>query len=161
MIEKLNRMLLLAELAADEGMRLKTYRCTAGKLTIGVGRNLDDVGLLKEELAMGWTVAGFIKNGCTKEQALHMLDNDVERVEADLDRKLPWWRTLDPIRQRVIVNMCFNLGIGGLLGFKNTLAHVKAGQYQLARFGMLTSLWAKQVGKRAHRLADLMYLPKA
>lgn len=156
MIEKVNREVLRAELIRDEGLKLKAYRCTAGKLTIGVGRNMDDVGLLADELKRGWHGQDMCRDGISRGQALIMLDNDITRCEADLDRKLPWWRTLDDIRQRVLVNMCFNLGIGGLCGFKNTLADIQAGRYYSARVGMLASKWARQVGARADRLADLM-----
>jgi lysozyme len=128
---------LISELRRDEGVRLKPYRCTAGKLTIGVGRNLDDVGI-------------------TPEEADHLLRNDVARVCADLDARLPWWRGLDEVRQRVLVNMGFNLGIAGLLGFKNTLRSVETGDYLGAAQGMLSSKWAHQVGPRAERLALMM-----
>lgn len=133
----MNADLLIKELIRDEGLRLKPYRCTAGKLTIGVGRNLDDVGISHGEAEI-------------------LLRNDVARSEADLDRHLPWWRTLDPVRQRVMVNMAFNLGIAGLLGFKNTLRAVETGQYLTAAQGMLASKWASQVGPRATRLATMM-----
>lgn len=128
---------MVADLRRDEGERLKPYRDTVGKLTIGVGRNLDDVGLSPEESA-------------------YLLANDINKVLRQLDEKLPWWRGLCFNRQRVLINMAFNLGIAGLLGFRNTLAAVQAGQYDKAAEGMLSSKWATQVGKRAVRLADLM-----
>ena len=56
----------------------------------------------------------------------------------------------------MLADMCFNLGINRLLGFKNTLAAIKAGDYEAAADGMLASMWAKQVGKRAHRLIKMM-----
>lgn len=163
MTAKFNRMILRTELTIDEGMRYKVYRCTAGKLSIGVGRNLDDVGLLPgEEEKLGLSVADIVKNGVTSNQALVMLDNDITRVEKDLDRHLPWWRTLDPVRQRVMVNMAFNMGIGnlkrGLRSFVNTLRMVEHGQYDRAADAMLKSQWARQVGKRANRLSELMRL---
>lgn len=128
---------LLAELKRDEGVRLKPYTDTVGKLTIGVGRNLSDVGISDDE--------------CTS-----MLENDIARTAASLDAKLPWWRDLDPVRQRVILNMCFNMGIAGLMTFVNTLAFVKSGNWSAAANGMLASKWATQVGARAQRLAQMM-----
>jgi lysozyme len=128
---------LIRELTRDEGLRLKPYRCSAGKLTIGIGRNLDDVGISHGEAEI-------------------MLRNDIARAEADLDRDLPWWKTLDEVRRRVLVNMAFNLGIRGLLGFKNTLELVRTGRYLDAAQHMLDSKWAKQVGPRAVRLATMM-----
>ena len=128
---------LIAELERDEGVRLKPYRDSVGKLTIGIGRNLDDVGI-------------------TLDETHYLLNGDIARAEADLDARLPWWQTLDPVRQRVLVNMCFNMGIAGLLTFANTLELVRVGQYADAADHMLASKWAGQVGPRAQRLADMM-----
>ncbi|MBB3910116.1 glycoside hydrolase family protein [Sphingomonas desiccabilis] len=163
-MDSLNREVLRAELKRDEGWVLKrTYRCTENKLSAGCGRNLDDVGLSPAELDLfGVTLAYVRRNGLTAAQAEVCLDNDIDRSIADLDRRLPWWRQLDPVRQRVLVNMCFNMGIGnsskGLLSFRNTLQLIRDGNYQSAARNMLVSKWARQVGKRADRLAELMRL---
>lgn len=133
----MNLDLLEQELTRDESKKAKPYKCTAGKTTIGIGRNLDDVGLSDEEIRF-------------------LFKNDIARVCADLDREIPWWRSLSEVRQRVLANMCFNLGINGLLGFKNTLAAVREGRYKDAAAGMLASKWASQVGDRAQRLAKMM-----
>jgi lysozyme len=132
-----NRDDLRSMLVLHEGLRLKPYRCTAGKLTIGVGRNLDD-------------------NGITQAEAFQLLENDILAVEADLDRTWPWWREMTDPRQQVLADMCFNLGITRLGGFVNTLAAMKRGDYEAAADGMLKSLWASQVGRRAQRLAKMM-----
>ncbi len=127
-----------AQLVRHEGLRLKPYRCTAGKLTIGIGRNLDDCGI-------------------TESEAYIMLINDIMNCEIQLQAKIPdIYNQLDEVRKSVLVNMCFNLGINGLLGFKNTLAFVKAGDWERAANGMLASKWAKQVGRRAIELSELM-----
>jgi lysozyme len=128
---------LLAELERDEGLRLKPYHDSVGKLTIGVGHNLDDKGI-------------------TEAAARFLLGEDVLEVEAQLDLVLPWWTGLDEVRQRVLANMAFNMGVQGLLQFTNTLTAVREGRYEDAASGMLASLWAKQVGPRAIRLADMM-----
>lgn len=133
----MNTELLIRELVRDEDLRQKPYRCSAGKLTIGIGRNLDDVGI-------------------TLDEAYFLARNDVARVVAELTLHLPWWKDLDEVRQRVLVNMGFNLGVQGLLGFKNTLELVHAGRYLEAAQAMLASKWAKQVGPRAERLAVMM-----
>ena len=133
----MNRDQLKKDLIRDEALRLKPYQCSAGKLTIGVGRNIED-------------------NGITHDEAMYLLDNDITNVEADLDSKLPWWRSMDEERQSVIANMCFNLGIQRLLGFTNTLKAMSEGRYQDAAKGMKDSLWAKQVGPRAERLIKIM-----
>lgn len=158
-LDPINREVLIHELVRDEGERLKTYRCTAGKLTIGVGRNLDDVGLLPGEAEeMKITLNSIRTKGITRAQSRKMLSNDIDRVIRDLDRHLPWADKLDEVRQRVIINMAFNLGIHGLLGFRNTLAFVRGGQYDRAADNMLKSLWARQVKGRAVRLSELMRL---
>lgn len=154
-----DRAALKRELTRDEGERLKVYRCTADKRTIGVGRNLDDRGIsASETAALGITVASAIASGITPEQSQRLLDNDIDDCEADLDRHLPWWRRLDPVRQRVLLNMCFNLGIRGLLGFHKTLPLIRNGLYERAANHMLASKWARQVKGRAVRLAAMMRL---
>lgn len=158
-LDPINREVLIYELTRDEGFRAKPYRCTAGKLTVGVGRNLDDVGLLPGEAeAFGVTLRDVRLKGVTKRQAEKMLSNDIDRVIKDLSFHLPWAGTLDEVRQRVIINMAFNLGIRGLLGFKNTLKYIQVGNYEKAADNMLLSLWASQVKGRAVRLSKLMRL---
>lgn len=131
------RALAVPALMRDEGKRLKPYRCTAGKLTIGYGRNLDDVGI-------------------TDDEAMALLENDVDACVADCLKTFPWFVSLDPVRQAVVVNMRFNLGLVRLLGFRNTLAAIASGDYRAAADGMLASKWAEQVGARATRLAYQM-----
>ena len=127
-----------SQLVRHEGLRLKPYRCTAGKLTIGVGRNLDDCGISQKE-------------------AYALLDNDIRNCEQQLLDEIPViYGALDEVRQSVILNMCFNLGLKGLLGFSNTLAYIAAGDWERAANGMLASKWAKQVGSRAIELSELM-----
>lgn len=147
-----NRQMLEDELARDEGKRLRAYKDTVGKWTIGIGRNLDDVG----PAPLNRTVADILKNGITEAEQDLLFDYDIARTVSDLDRKLSWWRSLDPVRQRVIINMCFNLGITGLLGFVNTLAMIERKEYSRAADQMLKSKWARQVGMRANRLSEMM-----
>ncbi|KVK97032.1 glycoside hydrolase family protein [Burkholderia ubonensis] len=135
-METFDRNMLIAELSRDEGRRLKPYVDSVGKTSIGVGRNLSDVGISDTE--------------CDA-----MLSNDIDRSIAWLDRNLPWWRELGAVRQRVIINMAFNMG-GALLTFANTLAAMQRGDYVAAANGMLASKWAAQVGARAQRLAQMM-----
>lgn len=136
----MNVTALLSQLEEHEGFRSSAYVDSEGFWTIGVGRLID--------ARRG--------GGISKAEALFLLQNDVEKVETQLDAHVPWWRRLDDVRQRVLADMAFNLGINGLLGFKNTLASVEAGRYASAADGMLESKWASQVGRRAHRLARMM-----
>ena len=133
----MNKKKMIAQLRLHEGERLKPYRCTAGKLTIGVGRNLDDRGITSDESA-------------------YLLNNDIDSNWKELLNHIPWVEMLDEIRQRVMLDMAFNMGISGLLTFHRTLGHIKAGNYALASSSMLESLWARQVGQRAKRLATMM-----
>lgn len=132
-----DRAELIAELVRDEGRRLMPYVDTAGKITIGVGRNLTDLGISLGECAA-------------------MLDKDIARAELGLDHALPWWRELDGVRQRVLLNMAFNLGLVGLSSFRATLGAIKEARFTDAAAGMQASLWARQVGRRAERLARMM-----
>jgi lysozyme len=127
-----------AQLVRHEGLRLKPYRCTAGKLTIGIGRNLDDRGISQKE-------------------AYAMLERDIQDCEQWLIDEIPEvYNKLDEVRQSVLLNMCFNLGIKGLLEFKNTLSFIGAGDWERAANNMLASKWAKQVGMRAIELSEMM-----
>lgn len=120
-----------------EGLRLKPYRCTQGKLTIGYGRNIED-------------------NGITEAEASFLLDNDIKTAEKECKSRFSWLNRLDEERRGVIIEMCFNLGIDRLLGFKKMLLACSRGDYAAAADEMLDSLWARQVGQRAETLADLM-----
>lgn len=133
----MERDAIAAELRRDEGVRLKPYRCSAGRLSIGAGRNLDDVGVSAAEAEL-------------------MLANDIARAFADLDRALPWWRGLSAARRRALVNMAFNLGLPKLLGFAEMLGALRAGEYDRAARAALDSRWARQVGARAERVAAMM-----
>jgi lysozyme len=137
--------LLNKELRRDEGVEREVYLDSVGIPTTGVGRNLN-----AKPLPDGWTYP------LTDAQIDELLADDLGDVFSDLDRALPWWRKMSYARQRVIANMCFNLGITRLLGFKNTLAAMEQGRYTTAAAGMMASKWAGQVGKRAERLSEMM-----
>lgn len=120
-----------------EGLRLKPYTCPAGKLTIGYGHNLED-------------------NGITQEMADELLKTDLAYARIDVETKIPGVAKLNEARQYVLVDMCFNMGISRLLTFKKMLAALQEGYYERAAYEMLNSRWAKQVGRRAKELAEIM-----
>ena len=124
-------------LIRHEGLRLKPYRDARNKLTIGVGRNLDDAGI-------------------TREEALMLLNNDIATVRREIERAFPWVSRLDPVRKNVILDMVFNLGLPRFRRFKKTIAAIKAEDWENAAREMLDSQWAKQVGERAKELAAMM-----
>lgn len=130
----------LDQITRHEGYRKSAYQDSKGYWTIGIGRLID----------------AKLKGGLTVEEAQYLLQNDLDRCAGELGDRLPWWSNLTPNRRYVLLNMCFNLGISRLLGFKNTLKMIEAGNYDGAAKGMLNSLWAKQVGKRANELAEQM-----
>jgi lysozyme len=123
------------QIKRHEGLRLKPYLCPAGKLTIGYGRNLDDKGI-------------------TKDEAERLLLNDIHECLEKCNAMIPYFYKLNRAQQNVLVNMCYNLGIYGLLGFKRFLAALEKGDLETAKKEMLDSKWANQVGIRAKELAD-------
>lgn len=124
-------------LKRHEGCKLLPYQCTAGKATIGYGRNIEDTGISIEE-------------------AEFMLANDVERCIIDLSEKTDYFGTLCEQRQAVLVNMLFNLGWGRFNRFRKVIKAVRDGDYLRASVEMMDSLWADQVGDRAKELALIM-----
>jgi len=128
--------ILFDQLKDFEGLELKAYQCTAGKTTIGLGRNLDDYGI-------------------TKEEAFYLAENNITELEDELDRALPWWWELNEARQRALLNMAYNIGTPALLKFKKTLDHLKNGFYDEAAEEVLDSRWASQVGRRAIFISDV------
>jgi lysozyme len=128
---------IIEDLKRDEGVRLKPYRCTAGKLTIGIGRNLDDIGISMAEAEM-------------------LLTNDIAVAKGSLDQHIPWWRKHPVPIQDCLINMVFNMGWPRLSGFKNMLTALEKGNYAEAADHALDSAWAKQVGDRAKRITDIM-----
>jgi lysozyme len=117
-----------------------TYQDSRGFWTIGVGHCIDRC------------IAGA---GISAPVSAQLLEQDIARAELDLDYHLPWWRELTDVRQRVLLNMAFNLG-DRLLGFRKALTAMQGGDWSTAATEMLDSQWAAQVGPRAQRLAEAM-----
>lgn len=126
--------LLKQDLTSDEGIRLKPYTDSVGKLTIGIGRNLSDGGISPAEADL-------------------LLTNDIANVIQTLDKAFPWAASMTEPRQRALANMCFNMGFSKLLGFRQMLAALQAGDYMEASKQALDSDWSREVGDRAHRIA--------
>lgn len=127
---------LVGRVKLHEGLRLKPYKCTAGKTTIGYGRNLDDVGLSNEE-------------------AEYLLKHDLENAEKEAE-KLDCYKKLNQNRKDILIEMVFNLGYPRLCGFKKMLSALDRGDYDGAANEMLDSKWARDVGERAKTLAYFM-----
>lgn len=129
---------LRAMLIRQEGLRLKPYRDSVGKLTIGVGRNLEDDGIGESE-------------------AYLLLDNDIIKHTLDA-QKIPFFSSLDPVRQDVLISLTFNMGLPRLFGFKLMLGALQIHDWQEAAKQLLDSKYAQQVGNRAQELAQMIRL---
>lgn len=126
------------QLIRHEGLRLKPWRDGKGRLTIGVGRNLEERGISYQE-------------------AHDLLENDILRCEAELLDEIPEiYTSLNEARQIVLINMCFSLGINGLLRLNQTLGFLEEGDWERAANNMLASRWAKSAGRRALELVEMM-----
>lgn len=124
-----------------EGLELKVYRCSSGKLTIGYGRNLEDNGITKQEADML-----FERDFTTAEAQARVLVTSLGKN----------WIKFPEQRLYVLTDMIFNMGYTNVLKFKKTLAAIKADDYDKAAKEMLDSDWARQTGRRATTLAALM-----
>ena len=128
-------MSLYDDLVLDEGMRLKPYVDSVGKLTIGVGRNLDDRGLLADEIEL-------------------MLTNDIAQAERDLCVVFPQAQSFSQERKDALSNMLFNLGLTRFNGFKQMIVAINGNDWEEAAIQAMDSKWAQQVGSRATRIRD-------
>ena len=123
-------------LKKDEGEVLTPYKDTEGNLTIGIGH--------------------LLANGITKEVSKIIFYEDFIKAQMDCWAKIPCYANLNEARRYVLANMCFNIGISRLLGFKKMIAALEQGYYERAAVEMLDSKWAKQVKSRAARLQEIM-----
>ena len=128
---------LIETLRRHEGVKNTLYKCTSNKWTIGVGRNLEDVGLSEEEIDI-------------------LLQNDITRTEELLDEYMSWWSDLDYIRQDAMINFVFNVGIGTAMKFKKAMTALEEGDYDVAADEMMDSNWSKQVGHRAIEVTEMI-----
>jgi lysozyme len=129
---------LIEQLKRHEGFIPKPYFCSEGKLSIGYGRDLVDVGIHKVE-------------------AHTLLVNDINRATAELFKALPEFSSLDLPRKNVLINMVYNMGLYRFLTFHHFIECLRAKDYEQAAREMLSSQWADQVGQRAKELAKQMH----
>lgn len=128
---------LKQQLIKHEGLELMPYKCTAGKLTIGVGRNIEDRGI-------------------TYDEAMYLLENDLTLYHVELMKAFPVVDQLDVVRQYTLVNMAFNLGITKLRQFKLMWAAIEDNDFEVAAQEMLNSKWSRDVGARSLQLSEQM-----
>jgi len=133
----MNKNRFIKQMRFHEGVRNKVYKDHLGIETIGVGRNLVDRGLSDEEVD-------------------YLLSNDIQIVENELDNGLSWWRDLDEVRQRALADLAFNMGLPRLHGFVKMLSALQRRDYHAAADELLDSKYAKQVGERSNRVAEMI-----
>ena len=131
---------LIEMLRKHEGVETHAYKCTAEKITIGVGRNIDPAGGL----------------GLSQDEIDYLLTNDIKRVTAELDKAFPWFSVLDEVRRYALIDLCFNLGLTRLKLFRLALGAMENQDYETASKEFLDSNWAKQVGTRAITITDMI-----
>jgi lysozyme len=132
------RAQLRQDVMAAEGCRLKPYKDTVGKWTVGYGRNLSDVGI-------------------TKLEAEVLLDHDLADAELQCRKTFEWFEALSDARQRAVTELVFNLGLKGFSGFTKTIAAIRAKDFQMAAANLLKSKWKTDVGPtRSNRIAELL-----
>ena len=156
---KYNKQDLLNELIKHEGLRLTVYQDTLGIDTIGIGRNLQDRGISKEELAELDipTIEHIYEYGITEADAMVLAENDVQIVEEELVRAHPCVDRLDSVRQLVLIDMAFNMGVPRLCKFFKMWAGIHENKFDVAAKEMLDSRWAIQVKSRSTKLAHAMH----
>ena len=146
----ISREEIIQRLVLHEGCKLKPYYCTAGYLTIGIGRNLETNPLTNAEKK----VCGDYMHGITRNAAYFLLRNDIDKVEAECKAKIPFWNKLDNERQYALLDMCFQMGIKGLKKFKKMLAAMGVGYWNKASDECLDSDYARKDSPlRANRIA--------
>lgn len=130
-------------LVREEGLVLHAYPDSEGYLTIGIGTLIDQ--------RKG--------GGISRPEAYLLLGNRLQDKERGLDRVVPWWRKLDPVRRDVILAMAYQMGADGVAEFHNTMAAVERGDWKAAAAGMRASKWhRKDSPARAERMATAMEL---
>ena len=132
--------MIIEMLRAHEGVETHAYKCTAEKITIGVGRNIDPAGGI----------------GLSDDEIDFLLANDVARVNKELLLTFSWFAELDEVRKDAMINICFQLGLPRLKKFKMSLAHMKNGDYDLAADEFLISNWANQTPARAKEITTMI-----
>ena len=138
----MNRSRLTAQLKFDEGVKEYAYTDSEGYLTIGVGRLIDRT-----------------KGGKLSEDEIeYLLDNDIDRIQNQTIRAFHWYNDLNDVRQEVILNMVFNLGLNGFKNFKLMIKALERHDYEDASQEMVDSKWCLQVGPRCIRLSEAMRL---
>jgi len=131
---------LVEMLKVHEGVETHAYKCSASKITVGVGRNIDPEGGI----------------GLSDDEVDYLLQNDIDRVVSELDSEYDWFAGLDSVRQDALIDISFNLGQTRLRAFKKALAGMASGDWNEAADQFMDSSWSGQVGNRAKELTQMI-----
>ena len=155
---KYNREHFINKLIEHEGLVLKVYQDSLGIDTIGIGRNLEDRGISKEELDYLDipNMEVIYEHGISEADARYLALNDIAIVENELCRVHPCVEELDSVRQLILMDMAFNMGVPRLCKFKKMWNAIHEQNFEAASLEMMDSRWARQVGSRAKKLSDAM-----
>tara|TARA_A100001391_G_scaffold149095_1_gene106595 strand:+ start:1707 stop:2129 length:423 start_codon:yes stop_codon:yes gene_type:complete len=127
-------------LRRHEGVKPHAYKCSAGYVTIGVGRNIDENGGL----------------GLSDDEIDYLLQNDIKRCQQELTTYFVWFEKLDEVRKNAMINLVFNLGLSRLRKFEKALFAMSEQDWETASKELLDSRWAEQVGQRAVEIAEMV-----
>ena len=131
---------IIEMLRKHESVETHAYECSANKITVGVGRNIDKDGGI----------------GLSNDEIDYLLANDIKRVNGELQRSFDWFNSLDQVRKDAMIDLCFNIGLPRMKGFKKALAAMDGVDYDTAALEFLDSRWAKQVGSRAVTITNMI-----
>jgi len=131
---------IIEMLRKHESVETHAYECSANKITVGVGRNIDKDGGI----------------GLSNDEIDYLLANDIKRVNGELQRSFDWFNALDQVRKDAMIDLCFNIGLPRMKGFKKALAAMDGADYDTAATEFLDSRWAKQVGSRSVTITDMV-----
>ena len=145
---KYRREHFIEELIKHEGLKLQVYQDTLGIDTIGIGRNLEDRGITKQELDELDipNIDHVYEYGITEADAVYLATNDVQIVEEELVRAHPCVDRLDSVRQLIVMDMAFNMGVPRLCKFKKMWSAIHEEKFDIAAKEMLDSRWACPCG---------------
>lgn len=158
--------ILLKQLILNEGLKLQPYKCTAGKWTVGVGRNYQENKFSTRECVILFGVQSITveaatelmkKTPLTKQKAMLLLENDILKVVNQLSTRSEWKAVQgDSVRERVLIDLVFNMGLTTWNTFKNTIKFIAAKDFEQAADNLIKSKWYKQVGNRGPRIVTML-----
>jgi len=140
----MNNNKLIEMLKRHEGVETHAYKCSASKITVGVGRNIDPEGGL----------------GLSEDEVDYLLQNDIERIISELDFQYDWFHNLNEARKDAMIDISFNLGQTRLRKFEKALTAMSKGEWDTAADEFMDSKWSKQVGNRAKELTAIIRIGK-